>query len=104
MGSGTKSARLRIGGMTCANCQNKIENKLRHTAGVQSVNVSYGDGTADITYDTDIISLRDIDAVIEKLDYRVLPDDEPETPRTSRAIGLLIIISALFLLLRQFGI
>ena len=41
MNSSIKSKRLRIDGMVCVNCQNKIEKKLRNTAGIQSVNVSY---------------------------------------------------------------
>lgn len=69
--------RLRIGGMTCVNCQNKIEQKLRGTAGVVKVRVNYNTGTADVSYDTDIISLRDIVRVIEALDYAVLPEPYP---------------------------
>ena len=33
--------RLCIGGMTCVNCQNKIEHKLKNTAGIQEAAVSY---------------------------------------------------------------
>jgi copper chaperone CopZ len=52
--------RLCIGGMTCVNCQNKIEHKLKHTAGIQKVSVSYKTGFADIVYDSDMITLKDI--------------------------------------------
>ncbi|MDR2156207.1 MAG: sulfite exporter TauE/SafE family protein [Clostridiales Family XIII bacterium] len=104
MNLGVKSTQLRVGGMTCVNCQNKIERKLRSTAGVQDVNVSYSAGTADVTYDTDVISLRDIRTVIEKLDYSVMTGKEPQTPNTGRAVGLSIIIAALFFLMQQFGV
>ena len=104
MESAVKSKRLHIGGMTCINCQNKIEIKLRNTAGVKSAKVSYNDGTAEITYDTDIISLRDICAVIEKLDYQVLTERKSSTPGVSRIIGMLVIIVSLYVLLQQFGI
>ena len=73
MASSTMHKKLRIGGMTCVNCQNRIEQKLRNTAGVVSASVSYETGAADVVYDTDILSLRDITGVIEALDYEVLP-------------------------------
>lgn len=104
MGSGVKTARLRIGGMTCVNCQNKIEKKLRCTAGILSAGVSCGSGNAYITYDADIISLRDIRTVIEKQGYKVIADAGRGPRGAGRVIGLLIIIAALYMLLRQFGI
>lgn len=104
MESGVKSIRLRIGGMTCVSCQNKIERKLRNTAGVESAKVSYNAGIADITYDTDIISLKDITAIIHRLDYQVLPGSGTQGPNTSRVIGSLVIIVSLYVFLQQFGI
>ncbi|MGN0341647.1 MAG: sulfite exporter TauE/SafE family protein [Roseburia sp.] len=96
--------RLRIGGMTCVNCQNKIEQKLKKTAGVQSVTVSYNTGFADIVYDSDIITLKDICIIIEKLDYEVLQEAEQQRPDFERIISLLAIIVALYVLLQRFGI
>ncbi|MDR3051370.1 MAG: sulfite exporter TauE/SafE family protein, partial [Oscillospiraceae bacterium] len=104
MQSIVRTGRLHIGGMTCVNCQNKIEKKLRNTAGIKSAQVSYSAGTADISYDTDIISLRDIAAVIEKLDYSVLPGGERQGPRTGRMVGTLVLILSLYVLLQQFGV
>lgn len=104
MESGVKTKRLKIGGMTCIGCQNKIERKLRNTAGVKSVRVSYGAGTVDISYDTDIISLRNISAIIEKLDYQVLTGNEKQEANISRVIGILVIVVSLYVLLQQFGL
>ncbi|MEL7624959.1 MAG: sulfite exporter TauE/SafE family protein [Clostridiales bacterium] len=104
MESSAKMKKIRIGGMTCVNCQNKIEKKLRNTAGVQKAAVSYNTGTAVVTYDADIISIKDIIAVIGKLGYEVITDRQRQTSNTSRAIGLLIIIAALYVLTEQFGI
>lgn len=96
--------RLRIGGMTCVNCQEKIKRKLSNTAGIRKADISYSTGIADITYDTDIIGIKDIIAVIERLDYKVLPEDKKPRTDLGRMIGLLVIIIALYLLLQQFGI
>lgn len=104
MGSGLKTKRLRIGGMTCVSCQNKIERKLSNTAGIQSATVSYSTGTADITYDEDLISIQEISRVIETLDYEVLTGNEHQSPDSNRVVGLLVIIAALFMAMQQFGI
>ena len=66
--------KLRISGMTCVQCQNKIEKTLRGTDGIGKASVSYTKGTADITCDAEKLSLRDIKRIIEKMDYQVLLD------------------------------
>ncbi|MFT4105498.1 MAG: sulfite exporter TauE/SafE family protein [Lacrimispora sp.] len=103
MGSGLKTKKLRIGGMTCVSCQNKIEKKLKNTAGIEHAEVSYNAGTATITYDTDIISYKSIVELIEKLDYTVLEGKEKQESGSSRAIGLVLIIISLYMILEQFG-
>ncbi|MDR1066615.1 MAG: sulfite exporter TauE/SafE family protein [Clostridiales bacterium] len=104
MGSRVKIKKLRIDGMTCVNCRDKIEKKLRNAAGVEKADVSYSSGTALVTYDTDIISFKDIAAIIEKLGYKALSEEERIEPNVRRVAGTLIIIAALYALLRQFGI
>ena len=104
MESTMKSKRLLIGGMTCVSCQNKIEKKLNHSAGISSAKVSYQTGAADITYDPGIITLKDIQTIIEKLDYQVLSGRERLKPNASRVVGILVIIVSLYALLQQFGI
>jgi sulfite exporter TauE/SafE/copper chaperone CopZ len=103
MTSRIKTAQLHIGGMTCASCQDKIERKLQHTAGVHRVQVSYSRGTADITYDLDIVTLKDIANVIEKLEYQVLSENQCK-PTAGRVTGILILIVSLFVLLQQFDV
>lgn len=103
MDANVKTKKLRIGGMTCVNCQNTIQKKLRNTAGIKKAEVSYNGGTAVITYDTDIISLGDITAVIKRLGYDVLNRTQPTT-NSRRTIGLLIIILSVYILIQQFGI
>jgi copper chaperone CopZ len=52
-----KTATIRIGGMTCINCQNRIEKKLKSTVGVEEAAVSFSDGTAAITYNASVVTL-----------------------------------------------
>jgi sulfite exporter TauE/SafE len=65
--------------------------------------VNYNTGTAEITYDPDIISLKDIAQVIRKLDYEVL-SDEAKKPKPLLAAGILVILLAGFMLARHFGL
>jgi len=92
---------FRIGGMTCVNCQNRIEKKLNGTAGVQAAVVDYNTGEAVVTYDAAQISFDEISALIEKLGYQTL--EENAKNQNLQLIGTLVIILALFMLMQTFG-
>ena len=92
--------RLNIGGMTCVNCQNKIEKTLNHTDGVKTAKVSYNNACADIEYDDKIISRDGIAAVIEKLDYKVI-SRRNSAPSLTNIISVLIIIVSLYVILQE---
>lgn len=96
----TVSRKLYIGGMTCINCQNKIQDKLKLTKGIERAKVSYDKGTAEITYDRETISLDDIIDLIESLGYEALTK-APARPDSSRTAGLLVIIATLYVLLQR---
>jgi sulfite exporter TauE/SafE/copper chaperone CopZ/plastocyanin domain-containing protein len=104
MGSIIKTRVLRIGGMTCVSCQNKIEKKLQNTAGIINAEVSYNAGTANVTYDTDIISYKSIVGIIENLDYKVLIDQDKKGMDAGRITGILLIIAALYMVIEQTGL
>lgn len=58
-----QKTRLHIGGMTCVNCQHRIQKALKSTEGVHTTEVSYADGTADVAYDPQRITLAQIISV-----------------------------------------
>lgn len=99
-----KVIRLNIGGMTCVNCQNKIEKTLNHTDGVISANVSYDNATADIDYDEEKISQKEIIAVIERLDYEVILRKKAAGPNITNIVCMLVIIVSLYVMLQSMGI
>jgi sulfite exporter TauE/SafE/copper chaperone CopZ/plastocyanin domain-containing protein len=103
----TQTLLLRIGGMTCINCQNRIEKQLKNTVGVEQAEVSYAGGSARITYKPECVTPRELYGVIESLDYRVLDEKSPafSGPQGSGlwAAGTLIVIFALFIILRSIG-
>ncbi|MDR2479736.1 MAG: heavy-metal-associated domain-containing protein, partial [Treponema sp.] len=93
---------FRVGGMTCVNCQNRIERKLKSAAGVVDAAVDFAAGTTAVTHDAAIITPNELQAAIETLGYTIL--DKKEQPPAIRIAGTLIIIFALYALLRQLGI
>lgn len=95
---------LHIKGMSCVNCQNKIEQTLCHMTGIEEATVSYNKGIADITYDTDLISLEDIIHVIEDLDYKVVSNKAQQNPMLVDVICTLVIIICLYSILECMGI
>jgi sulfite exporter TauE/SafE/copper chaperone CopZ len=102
-----KERYVRIGGMTCVNCQNRIEKALKAAEGISEVTVSYADGTAKVQYDAGVISLDDIEAVVEKAGYEVLAINEAPVKAEgnwSRAAGLIAVILALAMIVRHLNI
>ncbi|MDR1827818.1 MAG: cation transporter, partial [Methylobacteriaceae bacterium] len=102
MKSDINTETVRIGGMTCTACRDKIERKLRGMAGVLHADVDYAAETAAVSWDSSIVSRADIVAAIRQLDYQVLSG----TPKTGvyRLTGLLIIIVALYTFLEWTGL
>ncbi|MFR9000140.1 MAG: heavy-metal-associated domain-containing protein [Anaerobutyricum soehngenii] len=60
---------LYIDGMTCINCQKRIENCLRKRVEIKEAEVSYETGTAEILYDANKITLQEIIRIINGLGY-----------------------------------
>jgi sulfite exporter TauE/SafE/copper chaperone CopZ/plastocyanin domain-containing protein len=109
-GGKMKTRTIRVNGMTCVNCQYQIEKKLKSAAGVKDAVVNFNRGTATITWNESVIAFREIKAAIERLGYTVADKNAPAparraaAPPASEIIGTLIIILALYLLLRGLGV
>jgi sulfite exporter TauE/SafE/plastocyanin domain-containing protein len=97
---GLQKRSFSIGGMYCVNCQNIIEKELKNTAGIKDAKVNYKTTAASVTYDTAITSFDKISAVIESLGYKTLEENSKNT--VTQIIGTLVIILALFMLMRSF--
>lgn len=93
-----------IEGMTCANCQNRIEQTLRNTEGISKVHVSYSKGQAEIEFDNDILTVDRIIAVIQDLDYKVVKKRKKDYLKFVSQTGTFVIIILLYYLLQRFGI
>ena len=100
----SKRIHLNVGGMTCINCQVKIENGLNTVDGVMEASVSFSKGTADILYDESRISKKNIIKVIEDLEYEVLSPKRSTSFDPVRSVSILVIILALYYMLQSLGI
>ena len=95
---------LLIEGMTCVNCQNRIEQALRNIAGISKVYVSYSKGQAEIEFDNDILTLDRIIAVIQNLDYRIVKKRKIDYSEFVNRVVTFAIIILVYYLLQRFGI
>jgi sulfite exporter TauE/SafE/copper chaperone CopZ len=114
--SQTNTLEFRVNGMTCVNCQNRIERALMRTNGVAWTRVSYADGKARVEYDARRTNAEEISLVIEKLGYVALIGKKRGKGRVAgggagrahgldarRVAGILVIVVAAFLIMYNFG-
>lgn len=97
---------LNIGGMTCINCQSKIENALNVAEGIKAARVNWKNSWAKIEYDEDKINVKEIKKIIEDLDYKVIDKDAKESIKRTVFTSLLylLVIFILFFLLQKTGL
>ena len=67
-----KQERIEITGMTCINCQNRIQSGIAALNGVRRVSVDYKTGQADVEYDEDACSIDQIRVCVTSLGYQVV--------------------------------
>ena len=95
---------LYIDGMTCINCQKKIENCLRKRVEIKEAAVYYETGMAEILYDANKITLQEIIRIINDLGYDAKSEANSRRDVVLRAVRELAVILVVFLLLQHFGI
>lgn len=102
MQTAQKHILLRIGGMSCINCQNRIEQALLRTGGILRAQVRYDTGEARIDYDERRITPERIAGIIRSLGYTVPADSE--TGSTLKTAATLAVIVCLYALLQATGV
>lgn len=92
-----------IGGMTCAACAARIEKVLNKTEGIIKASVNLATEKASVEYDSKIIRLSEIRAIIEKTGYKALTaeagrfdEDSIRKEKEIRTMWIKFIISASF--------
>ncbi|MBQ9283324.1 MAG: sulfite exporter TauE/SafE family protein [Treponema sp.] len=95
---------LLIEGMTCINCQNRIEGKLKNTQGISFVRVSFQKAQAEISFDKTRISHDEIVWIIRELGYDAKDENQKTTDKWIKNAGIIALIVVLYILLQEFGI
>ena len=96
--------KLYINGMTCINCQTRIQNALKKQPGIKQATVSYETETADVSYDSSVISLEQIQGLLDELGYSASTQKASRAKTVCRILFELGIIVLLYFLLQHFGI
>ena len=77
---------FRVEGMTCGGCEAGVKLRVGKLDGVTSVDASYEEGTATVTFDPEQVGPEQIVAAIETLGYTAQLVEEPEAvDETGRA-------------------
>jgi len=64
---------IRISGMSCTGCENRVENVLKNVENVKSVNANYNTGIVEIeTNDIKDLNIDVIKDILEDLGYDIL--------------------------------
>jgi len=75
---------LKIGGMTCAACSQRVERSIKKLDGVEDVSVNLVTEKATVSYDSEKIRLSSIREAIEKAGYEVLEDEKNDAAERNR--------------------
>lgn len=87
---------LHVDGMTCINCENRIEHALKRLDGIQEVTATFSKSMVAVTYDINSLSIEDVITTIEHLDYKIKGDQtkSKEKAKLGFDIDKIIIICA----------
>ncbi len=92
---------LKVKGMSCANCESRIEKQLSKLNGISSVKASFNKEEVQVKYDKNIMSQEEIEKAITNLEYKVVKDKEKVN---RQIIYILIIILAIYIIFNHLGL
>ena len=69
-----KDVIIKVGGMSCVRCSAAVENAILAVDGVNYCSVSYANGRAEIAFDDELTSQKELERAIKKAGYEVIAD------------------------------
>lgn len=90
---------IEVEGMFCTNCEKRISKGLISLPGMISVDVNYEKGSADISYDEEVLRFETIAQEIEKLGYKISASNS----RYIQIASILIILLAVYIIAEHLG-
>lgn len=70
---------LKIQGMTCASCAKTVEKATKKVQGVTDANVNFATEKLNVTFDDSKVTVKDIQAAVEKAGYKALSEAVSKT-------------------------
>ena len=93
--------KIKVKGMFCTGCEDRIKRALTGLNGVSKVSASFKKEEVDVTYNNELTTQKEIEDKIEDLDYEVLKGDAKN--KTS-SVYILIILLAIYVILSHLGL
>ncbi|MBN1561984.1 heavy-metal-associated domain-containing protein [candidate division KSB1 bacterium] len=72
--AGEKKAEIKVDGMTCENCVNKVKTALEKSAGVKSAQVSLENKSAIVLYDDSVTEEASLKKAIQAVGFKTADD------------------------------
>ncbi len=91
---------MRVRGMTCAHCADKIERALLKLPGVSEAKASFSQGTARVCYDAEQVRRQDLERAVKDAGYT---PGSAKMGKAAQAAASVAAVALLFLLLRGTG-
>lgn len=88
-----KDVTLEIGGMHCVMCAHAVERALNHMDGVESACVSYASESAQVSFDENRVSVREMAKCVKKAGYQVLENRAEAQRKEFRNLLISFLIS-----------
>jgi periplasmic mercuric ion binding protein len=79
--AGTATVTIRVEGMHCGNCAASIKKKLKATAGVEDVSVSFEKKEAWVKFDDQKITVAQLREIINSTGFKAVGEKAGATPR-----------------------
>jgi len=110
MAEQVSTARIAVDGMTCGNCEQRIEKAVRALDGVRRVTASASLSEVTVHYEPDRVELEAIHEAIGKAGYQIRGETSAAAPGTQkrpsstapiyRFLGLVAVLAAVYLIIR----
>lgn len=100
-----KNELIQLKGMTCINCEHRIETALKNIKGIVHAKANYTNNTVYITYDANVINFSRIQKVMEETGYQIIKTNEKVHDKNKyvQIAGILLLILALQTIIGRIG-
>lgn len=99
-----KQYRIKISGMTCVQCQNKIQKELLKHPGIIEATVDFKKSSASLVYNQTMTDESRINQVIIDAGYEIDNNKASSMDSVNRSIEVLISIGLMYFVIQRFGL